>query len=97
MKEVRKRIDKNARNSAKSLKNKVKSSITSVFKAALDMIELKCGKDFDGYDDLRAKILRNGNNAIRDLEEHIDESYNIEIIPNIYTVNFNQGKVEKDE
>lgn len=95
MQEINKRHDKYAKKSADILKKKIRYSITSVFKTTLDMVELKFGKNFDGYEDLRAKILRTGNDAIRELEESINSKYNIEMLSNILTVVFREQEKER--
>lgn len=54
------------------LKVALETKIKHVFKTSLKCIEIKFGTDFDGYDRMRAEILRVGNNAIRELKEIVD-------------------------
>ena len=96
MREIQKKTDRYSYHSAEALKRQVNTSIKDLFKSTLDMIELKFGKDFNGYADLRSKILRTGNNAIRQLEGLVDDRFNIEMIPEIFTVNFIKGKEGKN-
>ncbi|MHA2111273.1 MAG: hypothetical protein ACXADW_11470 [Candidatus Hodarchaeales archaeon] len=60
----------------------IEKRIKKVFVTALKCIEIKFGKEFPGYEELRSEILREGNDAIRDLKELISKGYNIEEIPN---------------
>lgn len=79
--EVRKNNDLFHRRSATALKREVKTKITKVFTGDLSMLEIKFGRDFDGYAELRADILRRGNDAIRYIEELIDAKYNVQRVP----------------
>jgi hypothetical protein len=55
------------------LKKYISGNIKSVYKTALDAIELRFGRDFDGFKELRKTILRSGNDAIRKIENLLDE------------------------
>jgi hypothetical protein len=56
-----------------NLKDYIEGNVKSVWKAALDSIEMRFGKDFEGYKSMRALILRMGNDAIRKIHARIDE------------------------
>lgn len=65
-----------ARNKMKNDKEKkeyIIGNIKAVYKVALDSIELRFGRDFEGFKELRARILRTGNDAIRKIEAVFDE------------------------
>ena len=96
MREIQKKIDSYSTQSADVLKRQMNKHIKDLFKTTLDMIELKFGKEFDGYTDMRSKILRTGNNAIRELESLLESRFNVEMIPDILTVKFEQGKEKKN-
>lgn len=95
MKPVEKRTDNYSVRSEQSLKLHAKKTITSVFVQALKCIELKFGKNFEGYEQLRSEILRAGNNAIRDLSDVIGLRFNVEEIPEVLTVRFKQDLAEQ--
>jgi hypothetical protein len=54
-------------------KSYIIGNIKAVYKTALDSIELRFGRDFEGFQVLRAKILRAGNDAVRKVEALLDE------------------------
>jgi len=58
---------------SKELKKYISGNIKSVYKTALDSIELRFGRDFEGFKEMRKTILRSGNDAIRKIESLIDE------------------------
>lgn len=78
--DIKKRTDPIARRSASSLKEGVNKRVKFLFVTALELIEVRFGKSFEGYDELRAKILRVGNDVLRSIEEMVD-SYNVEKVP----------------
>jgi len=94
MEDVRKRRDAFSKRSAHSLKRACNKEITRVFVTALECMEIRFGRDFEGYNELRAKILRVGNDSKRRLDEIIEEGFNIEKIPH-YTVVMNDGSQEQ--
>lgn len=75
----------------------IEKRIKKVFVTALKCVEIKFGKEFPGYEELRAEILREGNDAIRDLRELINRAYNIEEVPQeVLTIKF-AGKENDNE
>lgn len=88
MNEIQKRTDRYAVQSATNLKAQVAKEVKSVFITALKCIEMKFGRDFDGFEAIRAEILRAGNDAIRRVEDVLDTRYNIEIVPTVIKVQF---------
>lgn len=78
LKDVKKKNDAFSRRSAVSLKEDIKRRITFVYVTLLECLEIKFGKNFEGYNEMRAKFLRVGNDAIRNIDEKIDKFYNIE-------------------
>jgi hypothetical protein len=94
---IEKKIDHYSIKSASVLKQMIHHHIKRVFVSALKIIEIKFGKNFEGYEALRAEILRTGNDSIRDIEKAIDTRFNIEQIPEILIVKFkdkNKGEVK---
>lgn len=63
---------------ADRIKKAVETKIKHVFKTSLKSIEIKFGDKFDGYDQMRAEILRVGNNAIRELKELVNDEFGID-------------------
>jgi hypothetical protein len=57
----------------KDLKEYIEGNVKAVWKSALDSIEMRFGKDFEGYKAMRARILRIGNDALRKIHARIDE------------------------
>lgn len=55
------------------------NQIKSVFVGSLNAVENKLGKSFPAYDQLRAEILRIGNDRIRDMHEILND-FNVEAI-----------------
>ncbi len=60
----------------KKLKNMVKEEITLMFEQALDFAQVACPEPH--FRPLRSKILRVGNNCIRNINRKIDDHYKIE-------------------
>lgn len=89
MDKINKKNDSYSLKSSNELKTIINKEIKKVFVECLKCIEIKFGDKFDGYDQIRKTILRIGNDSIRDLSEKIDKSYNIERIPDIFTIKFN--------
>ena len=58
-------------NSREKLKKFVKSEVTQMFETVLDYAQIACA-DPHVYKNLRAKILRSGNNCIRCIKEQLD-------------------------
>jgi len=54
-------------------KDYILGNIKAVYKTALDAIELRFGREFEGFSVIRSKILRAGNDAVRKVETLIDE------------------------
>lgn len=92
MNEISKRQDQYASKSAQTLKIQVAKEVKSVFVTALKCIEMKFGRDFEGFEIMRAEILRAGNDAIRHVEDVLDNRYNVELVPTITTINFNKDQ-----
>ena len=57
----------------KELRDYLIGNVKDVYKTALDSIELRFGRDFEGFKEIRSRILRAGNNAIRKIEAVLDE------------------------
>lgn len=89
LKDVKKNNDAFHKRSSSSLKREIKRQIKRVFVSDLELMEIKFGRDFEGYEELRAKILRNGNDAIRYIEELLDRSYNVQKVPDLTFVDRN--------
>jgi hypothetical protein len=74
--------------SAACLKKVVDKKVRGVFAKALTCIEIKFGKNFEGYAAIRAEILRAGNDAIREIGNFIDERFIVEMLPDVVTIKF---------
>lgn len=60
----------------KKLKDLIKEEVTSMFEQALDFAQVACPEPH--YRPLRSKILRVGNNCIRNINNKIDSQYKVE-------------------
>lgn len=58
------------------LKGLIKDEITTLFENVLDFAHVACPPST--YPQLRSKILRVGNNCIRNLQGQIDKNYDVE-------------------
>jgi hypothetical protein len=63
--------------SSNKLKNLVKDQITKMFEGILDFSEVAV-QDKEQYKVLRSKILKLGNDAIRNISAEIERSYEVE-------------------
>ncbi len=90
--EIIKKSDAFSVRSADFLKTLLAKQIKNVFTKSLRCIEMRFGKDFEGYDSIRKEILRSGNDAIREMERIIDERFNVEHIPDMIVVRFEDRK-----
>lgn len=88
MSEVEKNYDPYFVRSNRFLQQIADKCLRKVFVNCLNIVEMKWGKHFDGYEEVRANILRTGNDAVRDLCKTIEEDFNIESIPSKLTVHF---------
>jgi len=88
-----KRTDSYSLTSEARLKEIIEANIKKVYVGALKCIEMRFGDDFEGFDQIRREILRNGNDAVRNISDLISSRFNVEIVPDVVTVNFtNIGK-----
>ena len=94
--DIKKDTGEYALKSNDKLKDLAEKQIRKVFVTCLNCIEMRFGKHFEGYEEIRANILRVGNDAVRDLRSKISEDFNIEAIPDKITVYF-KGKDEGKE
>jgi hypothetical protein len=62
------------------LKRDVEKEITQLFDQILDISEVAIG-DPQRYKPFRAKVLRSGNDAIREVKKLLDRNYTVEFIP----------------
>jgi len=92
-----KKRDPMSMRSADNLKRIVERKIKDVYVGALRCIEIKFGKSFEGYDEIRKEILRLGNDANRQFNNVVDNSFNIEQIPEVLTFRFNKGEFNEGE
>ena len=58
------------------LKNLIKEEVTYMFEQALDFAQVACPEPH--FRPLRSKILRVGNNCIRNINKKLDEQYKVE-------------------
>lgn len=66
------------------LKDVVQNEVTVMFEKVLDYTEVAVNND--QYKRLRSKILRVGNNCIRNIGREIDTRYNVEYNPPAETI-----------
>ena len=62
------------------LKRGIEKEITKLFDQVLDISEVAIG-DAYRYKSFRAKVLRSGNDAIREVKKLLDRNYTVEFIP----------------
>jgi len=62
------------------LKNEITKEVTHLFEKCLDFVEVTL-PDKQVYKLVRSKVLRSGNNAIREISKNIDENYTISFSP----------------
>ena len=62
------------------LKKEISREVTLLFEKCLDYVEVTL-PDKELYKIMRSKILRSGNNAIRNVSRNIDENYTINFSP----------------
>jgi hypothetical protein len=62
------------------LKRDIEKEITNLFDQVLDISEVAIG-DAYRYKSFRAKVLRSGNDAIREVKKLLDRNYTVEFIP----------------
>lgn len=79
--DVKKINDAYHRRSRHELKQELEAMMKRVFVTALESIEIRFGRNFEGYDELRSKVLRTGNDAIRKMHDNIDCNYNVQKVP----------------
>ena len=60
----------------KKLKDLIKEEVTFMFEQALDFAQVACPEPH--FRPLRSKILRVGNNCIRNINRKIDDQYKVE-------------------
>lgn len=66
------------------LKDVIHNEVTVMFEKVLDYTEVAVNSD--QYKRLRSKILRVGNNCIRNINKEIDTRYNVEYNPPAETI-----------
>lgn len=65
------------------LRHSLYNQIKDVFVGSLNAIENKLGKSFPAYPQLRAEILRIGNDKIRDMHNLLDDHFNVEMVVDV--------------
>lgn len=76
------------------LKIEIEKAIKGVFTSCLEAIEIRFGDDFEGYRNLRARVLRVGNDAIRDIKDSVDDKYTVERQSESLQYDADKGTVE---
>ena len=74
------RMEEKLERSKHKLKRDIENEITSLFHQVLDISEVAIG-DAYRYKSFRAKVLRFGNDAIRDVKKILDRNYTVEFVP----------------
>ncbi len=86
----RKKTDRESLKAEKDLIDFSSKQVKELFKEILSLVEIKFGKEFDGYKEVRAKILRSGNDCIRDISDKIVHDFNVEkVFDSIKIINRN--------
>ena len=62
--------------SKEKLQKLIHSEVTGMFESVLDYVQVACPTQ-DTYKVLRSKILRVGNNCIRNINRKVDTSYDV--------------------
>ena len=76
--------------SMQKLKAMVKEEVTSEFEQILDFAQVACPEA--QFRQLRSKILRVGNNCIRNIHKNLEDHYKVEYMaPGEDIIEFNQG------
>ena len=76
---------------SQKLKAMVKEEITAMFEQTLDFAQVACPESH--FKPLRSKILRVGNNCIRNIHKKVDDHYKVEYMaPGEDIIEFQQGK-----
>lgn len=74
----------------KKLKAMVKEEVTAEFEQILDFAQVACPES--QFKQLRSKILRVGNNCIRNIHKNLDDFYQVEYMaPGEDVINFGSG------
>jgi len=66
--------------SDKKLNSFIERKIRKLFRTFLECVEMRFGDDFDGFGAIRSKVLRSGNDTIRDIKELIERKYEVKEI-----------------
>ena len=76
--------------SMQKLKAMVKEEVTAEFEQILDFAQVACPEA--QFKQLRSKILRVGNNCIRNINKNMEDHYNVEFLaPGEDLIEFSQG------
>jgi hypothetical protein len=118
LKNVRKKKDAYSTRDARSLKREVShrlypinkevsNQIKRTYITALECIEMRWGTEVEGYNEIRSKILRVGNDAVRKIQEMVYgavdvvdkavDGYNVERIPQVTVVNTSTQEKGKED
>ena len=84
-------------NGTDNLKSLIERKIKSVFKTSLKCFELTVGKDHPGFEGARKEILRAGNDAIRDLKEHLDRQYEVKMKGSVTVIKITGNDYNRDD
>jgi hypothetical protein len=74
------REGQNLERSKDKLKREIEREITGFFDQILDIAEVAIGDPLR-YKPFRAKVLRSGNDAIREVKKLLDRDYQVQFIP----------------
>jgi len=74
------RLEEKLERSKDRLKRDIEKEITKLFDQVLDISEVAIG-DPQRYKPFRAKVLRCGNDAIREVKKLLDMNYTVEFVP----------------
>lgn len=66
--------------SADKLKKMVEAEVVSMFQAVLNYAEVACPTS-NVYSKLRSKVLRLGNDCIRNIGKNVDRFYEVKFVP----------------
>lgn len=75
----------------RKLKDMVKDEITAMFEQTLDFAQVACPESH--FKPLRSKVLRVGNNCIRNIHKKLDDHYKVEFMaPGEDIIEIQRGK-----
>ena len=73
----------------------IKARVNKIMRSVLECIELEFGKDFENFDLIRSRILRDGNDAIRSIKNYLENFTVVHDGMDLMTIYNLEGKDEE--